>query len=193
MSSLFQDAKLTGFAEHLTTAPAQSLEKYRAIYENNRHRVYALAFWMTDNELAAEEVMSNTFERAFAGLSVEFPTLAAPLRGSAERGAPEDDSEAIDHALVAELRYAVSFSEPSLSCAPSTEVAGVRRNTKRVDLERAVVQLPPTERLVFLMHDVEAYDYSRIARLLGINELESRTALHQARLRIRELLASLQS
>jgi RNA polymerase sigma-70 factor (ECF subfamily) len=174
MSSVFQDAKLTRFAEYLTNAPAQRLDQYRTIYEDNHHRVYALAFWMTDNELAAEEVMSNTFDRAFA--------LGA-----------ENDQEAIDRALVAELRDTVSFGEPPLHCAPSTNVTEVRRNTKRVDLERAVVQLPPTERLAFLMHDVEAYDHSRIARLLGISEIESRTALHQARLRIRELLAKLHS
>jgi RNA polymerase sigma-70 factor, ECF subfamily len=65
----------------------------------------------------------------------------------------------------------------------------VRRNVRRVDLERAVVQLPATERLVFLMHDVEDYDHSRISRCVGISEEESRRALHFARLRVRELLA----
>lgn len=153
---------------------AEGLDQYRATYDENRHRVYALAFWMTDNELVAEEVMGNTFERAFA--------LGA-----------ENDPEAIDRALLAELRDIVSFEALTLKCAPSTAVAEARRNTKRVDLERSVVQLPPMERLVFLMHDVEAYDHSRIARLLGLTEIESQNALHQARLRIRELLVTLHS
>ena len=65
----------------------------------------------------------------------------------------------------------------------------VRRNTLRVDLERAVVQLPPTEKMIFLMHDVESYDHARIARTLGLSDEESRLGLHQARLRMRELLA----
>jgi DNA-directed RNA polymerase specialized sigma24 family protein len=56
-------------------------------------------------------------------------------------------------------------------------------------LERAVVQLPPTEKMIFLMHDVESYDHARIARTLGLTDEESRVGLHQARLRMRELLA----
>jgi RNA polymerase sigma-70 factor (ECF subfamily) len=65
----------------------------------------------------------------------------------------------------------------------------VRRNTLRVDLERAVIQLPNTEKMIFLMHDVEGYDHAHIARLLSITEDSSRQGLHQARLRMRELLA----
>jgi DNA-directed RNA polymerase specialized sigma24 family protein len=59
----------------------------------------------------------------------------------------------------------------------------------RVDLERAVVQLPDTEKLIFLMHDVERYDHTRIANLLGISLQSSIEGLHQSRLRMRELLA----
>jgi RNA polymerase sigma-70 factor, ECF subfamily len=53
------------------------------------------------------------------------------------------------------------------------------------------VQLPVTERLIFLLHDVESYEHSRIAKLIGISESESVYGLHQARLRMRELLAAM--
>jgi DNA-directed RNA polymerase specialized sigma24 family protein len=36
---------------------------------------------------------------------------------------------------------------------------------------------------------VESYDHARIARTLGLSDEESRLGLHQARLRMRELLA----
>ena len=39
---------------------------YREIYEENCHRIYSLSFWMTDNELVAEQLLNNTFLRAFA-------------------------------------------------------------------------------------------------------------------------------
>jgi RNA polymerase sigma-70 factor (ECF subfamily) len=77
----------------------------------------------------------------------------------------------------------------TLECDPAAKIEQVRTNTRRADLERAVVQLPSTERLVFLMHDVEGYEHPRIARTLGITEEESRYGLFQARLKIRELLA----
>jgi RNA polymerase sigma-70 factor, ECF subfamily len=145
-------------------------EKRRDIYEQNRHRVYSLAFWMTDNELAAEALSTDTFIHAF---STE----------------DEPSADAIDFALVAELRALMPLGELTLNCAPCEQVLSVRRNTLRVDLERAVVQLPSTEKLMFLMHDVEGYDHSRVARVLGVTEDESRNGVHQARLRMRELLA----
>lgn len=147
-----------------------SRESYRKIYERNRHRVYCLSFLMTDNELAAEELMIQSFCRAFT-----------------DHAEPTDDD--VDRALVAELREFMPLGNLTLQCAPCDRVLSVRRNTLRVDLERAVVQLPSTEKLAFLMHDVEGYDYARIARLLDLVEDQSRQAVHQARLRLRELLA----
>lgn len=147
-------------------------EGYKQAFQENRQRVYALAFWMTDNEVAAEELMISAFCRAFAT--------------SADPGA-----ELIDRSLLAELRQLMSIGELSLQCAPATVVSNVRRNTLRVHLERAVVQVPPTERLIFLLHDVEGYDHARIARIVGLRENDCRAGLHQARLRIRELLAAM--
>jgi RNA polymerase sigma-70 factor (ECF subfamily) len=147
-----------------------SSKSQREVYEQNRHRVYSLAFWMTDNEMSAEGLMIETFSRAFA------------LENS-------PNAEAIDRALIAELRNSVTLGVFTLNCAACDKVVSVRRNTLRVDLERSVVQLPHTERMVFLMHDVESYDHDRIARSLGITEDESRLGLHQARLRMRELLS----
>ena len=39
----------------------RSVDSYNETYELNRHRVYALAFWMTDNELDAAELMTHDF------------------------------------------------------------------------------------------------------------------------------------
>ncbi len=171
MASNIQEAKIAGLAAYLPSATEARAETYKKAYQENHHRVYALAFWMTDNEIAAEELMSATFCRAFA-------MTAAP------------DSEAIDRALLVELRELMAIGTLTLDCSPSSEVCNVRRNTKRVDLERAVVQLPITERLIFLLHDVEGYDHARVARTVGVSEEESAQGVHQARLRLRELLAA---
>lgn len=169
--STLQETNLSGFAGYVTTLPRDSATAYREVYEQNRRRIYALAFWMTDNELAAEELMTNTFCRAFA----ESGTVPTP--------------EEIDCALIVEVRREMPMGALTLDCAPCDKRRCVRRNALRVDLERAVVQLPNTEKMIFLMHDVENYDHARIARVLGFAEDESRCGLHQARLRLRELLA----
>lgn len=170
MSLSVGEATNLGFAQYLPTLSQSKVDRYREIYELNRHRVYSLAFWMTDNELVAEELMIQTFSRAFVA-------------------SHEPSGEDIDRALIAELREYVDFMPLSLRCAPCERILSVRRNTRRVDLERAVVQLPATEKMIFLMHDVERYDHARIAELLGISEDNSCQGLHQARLRVRELLA----
>ncbi len=171
MASNIQEAKIAGIAAYLPSATEARAETYKKAYQENRHRVYALAFWMTDNEIAAEELMSATFCRAFAST-------------------PALDGEAIDRALIAELRELMAIGSLTLECAPSHQIRNVRSNTKRVDLERALVQLPVTERLIFLLHDVEGYDHARVARTVGVSEQESAQGLHHARLRLRELLAS---
>jgi len=148
-----------------------SAEGYRDTYEQNRHRVYALAFWMTDNELVAEELMSEVFSRAF--ISEVLPT-----------------AQEIDRVLVRELRKRFTLGPLTLKCAPCSEIKAARRNTLRAELERAIVQLPATEKLIFLMHDVEGYDHARIAATVGLSVNQSICGLHQARLRIRELLAT---
>ena len=165
-----QEAKMFGFATYMPAIMQRTVDSYCETYEQNRHRVYALSFWMTDNELDAAELMTRTFCRAFA--KGDSPT-----------------AEQIDGCLISILREYMPLGLLTLACSPSDRALSVRRNTMRVDLERALVQLPPTEKMIFLMHDVEGYDHARIARTLGLSDEESRVGLHQARLRMRELLA----
>jgi RNA polymerase sigma-70 factor, ECF subfamily len=170
MSLSIGEATNLGFSQYAPALLQSQVDKYREIYELNRHRVYSLSFWMVDNELIAEELMIQSFSRAFAA-------------------SPEPSADEIDAALITELREYVDFCPLSLQCAACDRVLSVRSNTRRVELERAVVQLPATEKMIFLMHDLEGYDHARIANLLGITSDSSCEGLHQARLRVRELLA----
>lgn len=149
--------------------PAVPKSEHDAIYRENCHRIYSRAFWMTDNELAAERLSANTFLRAFAGEG-------------------EGATEQIDEAFIAEMREIEPVGPLTLKCAEARTGQSIRGRMKRIHLERAVVQLPATEKLVFLMHDVEGYAHSRISRLLGIAADESRMALHQARMHVRNLV-----
>jgi RNA polymerase sigma-70 factor (ECF subfamily) len=171
MSDTIQ-AKISTFAAAFAQGTAANISEFKKVYETNRHRVYSFAFWMTDNELAAEELSDATFRRAFGFSS-----------------APSE--EIVDRLLLAEVRELMPVGVLTLDCPVSTEVESIRSNVKRVHLERAVVQVPATERLIFVMHDGEGYSHERIARTLGISEGESCQGLHQARLRIRELVSKM--
>ncbi len=171
MASTLQNVAISDFANFIPGI-APSTEQYKSIYEGNRHRVYALSFWMTDSELKAEQLLEATFVRAFA-----------------ENDSPTE--EQIDNALIAQLRDEYAVGTLTLKCAGATKVLNARENMKRVHLELAVVQLPATEKLIYLMHDGEGYSHARVAQALGISVPQSKEGLHQARLRIRELVVDM--
>jgi len=170
MASSLQSAidRITTYVPALETRKT----RYNEIYRQNCDRIYSLAFWMTDNELTAEALSSNTFLRAFAN-------------------ADEPASEQIDRAFLAEVREFTIVGTLTLNCAACHDTQSIHGNVKRIHLERAVVQLPATEKLIFLMHDVEGYEHEKISRLLGISEEESRFGVHQARVQIRNLIAKM--
>ena len=172
MSTIVQPLGLTGFAGWNTATGTKTLERLEAIYEANRHRIYSLAFWMTDNELSAEEISTRVFCRVFSRET-------------------EPSVESIDNMLLHEFRELMPIGQLTLKAAPVAETS-LGRNLKRIHLERSIVQVPSTERLAFLLHDVEGYDHWRIANLLGISREESQLAVHQARLFIREAAANMQ-
>src|ERR1700734_886578 len=50
----------------ISQAAKQSAEQQqRDVYESHRHRAFSLAFYMTGNEMEAEEILATTFLRAF--------------------------------------------------------------------------------------------------------------------------------
>jgi len=58
----------------------------------------------------------------------------------------------------------------------------------RLALEKAIAELPPGYRTVFVLHDVEGYEHEEISGLLGVTVGTSKSQLHKARMRLRELL-----
>src|SRR5437588_3295243 len=145
MATIIQETKLASLAGCFPRLANAGMLELEEAYEANRHRVYALSFWMTDNEITADELTRNIFLRVF--MSSQAPS-----------------ADAIDRALIAELREQGTLGVLTLDCDGCSEVVNVRRNLLRVDLERAVVQLPRTERLAFLLHDVENYGHAHIGR-----------------------------
>lgn len=170
MASSIWNAKITGFATEIP-AVASRKEACKAIYQEHQSRIYNLAFYLTDNEITAESLSASVFATTFA-------QTVTP------------SAEVLDRALVKELNGSVEIGRLTLNEPVCEKASNARRNVKRAVLERAVVALPATERLIFLMHDVEGYDHSRIARTLNINTDESKRGLHQARLAIRRLVST---
>jgi DNA-directed RNA polymerase specialized sigma24 family protein len=166
----FADVNIPGFVAYANAAgfcleglKVQAKADFKKIYEENRDRVYSLAFWMTDSEIEAEGISTRVFLKSFH-----------------HRG----------EILIAEFREIAPIGNLTLNTKVETNKT-ISGNTKRIHLERAVVQLPMTERLAFMLHDVEGYDHARISKLIGVSEEESMRAVFHARNKVRELVAKM--
>jgi DNA-directed RNA polymerase specialized sigma24 family protein len=145
----------------------------RDVYESHRHRIFSLAFHMTGNELEAERLLTDSFVRAF-------------------QADPKPDSSVIDSALIAGLRS--HFSLTAAAPAPISSSAGIDgTNVRRTDLEEAIRELPPIERLAFLLRDVEGYSPESISELLQMPKAEINRTLFSARIRLRSILTDLKT
>ena len=94
-----------------------------------------------------------------------------------------------------------SFSQLSLDepCSGNTDAKPFRReygtrdrrlagSIDRIALIQAIRDLPEGYRTVFLLHEVEGYEHKEIAAFLGCSTGNSKSQLHKAKMRIRELL-----
>ncbi len=158
-------------AMRLSQDAEQSLEQQqRDVYESHRHRTFSLAFYMTGNEIEAEEILATTFIRAF-------------------QQSESPDGFAVDSALLGELseRFPLKKEEPPAVISPGNFSHG---NVRRPDLEAAVHSLPANERVLFLLRDVEGYSAAAIARLLDLPEAQVQRGCFSARIRLSQILAA---
>lgn len=147
-------------------------DRQRDVYESHRHRVFSLSFYMTGSEIEAEELLQETFIAAFSRTA-------------------EPDQAAVDSAMLEEMKSRMLLEEAETLPIPQGVHLPRSRNILRADLEEAVRCLPPQERLVFLLMDVEGYSPTRIAELLNMTSSDViRTAI-RARLRLRAEIASI--
>ncbi len=155
----------------VTEAAERSVEqRQRDVFESHRHRAFSLAFYMTGNEIEAEEILAKTFVRAFR--KVRSRTVFKWIRLSCR--------VAKRFSLRQEQSAAVIPQGPGLGCA----------NVHRNDLEAAILGLPANERLVFLLRDVEGYSPEAAARLLEVPLPQIERTAFSARLHLRQTLVA---
>ncbi len=145
-------------------------QQQRDVYDSHRHRTFSIAFYMTGNELEAENILSETFVSAFRSTSVP-------------------DASVIDDSLLKALEARFEMA-PSPGAVEDCGASLAGRNVRRTDLEESLLLLPPRERLVFLLNDVEGYPTQKTASLLGCGTLDVQRLLIAARIRLRNAIAT---
>ncbi len=155
---------------------------FEQLYRRQVGRVHALCLRMAGDPIAAEELTQEVFVRAWRKLG--------SFRGDSAFGTWLH-SLAVREVLgdrrtnVRRLARVVPVEDPA-----TLPGAGRRQSpAAALDLERCLGALPERARQVFVLHDVEGYRHTEIARLMGTTEGTSKGQLHRARKLLREALA----
>ena len=106
------------------------------------------------------------------------------LDGAAEPGRPAVEPERF---LPAGHRWAGHWASPPRSCGDVPEERLLSAET-RAEVGRAVELLPPAQRAVITLRDVEGMTAAETCELLELTEGNQRVLLHRARSRVRRAL-----
>ena len=163
---------------------------FERLYRMHNRRVYSLCLRMVGNTAEAEDLTQEAFLQLFRKIS--------SFRG--ESAFSTWLHRLSVNVVLMKLRKK-RMPETSLEEAtePDEESGGPRRDfgtadlqltgsVDRVNLQRAVEQLPPGYKAIFVLHDVQGYEHNEIAEIMGCSIGNSKSQLHKARMRLRELL-----
>ena len=158
------------------------MEAFETVYRQHAPRIYALATRMAGSQDEGEDLLQEIFLQAHRKL--------ASFKGDAALGTWLYRL-AVTHCLdfvrsrQAKMRKVTDTLDADAAAQPMA-----RRETPiaKIDLERAVAQLPAGCREAFVLHDVEGYDHREVAEMLGIAEGTSKSQVFKARMKLRGLL-----
>ena len=166
-------------------AAGGDLSAFEVLYERHNRRVYSLCLRMTQNVAEAEDLAQEAFIQlfrkvgSFRGESA-FTTWLHRLTVN----------QVLMHFRKRGVRLEQTTDDGDV---PVQVVAGTGNPNQmpvvdRIALDRAIAQLPPGYRTVFVLHDVEGHEHEEIARMLGCSVGTSKSQLHKARMKLRTLL-----
>lgn len=178
-------------AELIGRARARDEAALRAIMQANNRRLYRLARGILRNDSEAEDVVQETYVRAFthldgfrgeSGLSTWLSRIAInEALGRVRSQKPHVDLSALPEATIA----AQIIQFPLSSVAGDPEKSMAQREIQRV-VEHAIDELPDDFRMVFIARIMEGMSIEETAALLGVKPETVKTRLHRARAMLRE-------
>lgn len=186
-SATSSEAEIAPLSDHALTIAAAGgdMGAFEQLYERHNRRVYSVCLRMTQNAAEAEDLAQEVFIQLFRKIG--------SFRG-------ESAFTTWLHRLTVN-QVLMHFRKRSVKLERTTEegdtpvqiVRGTENPDKmpvldRISLERALKQLPPGYRSVFVLHDIEGHDHAEIAKMIGVAVGTSKSQLHKARMKLRRLL-----
>ena len=170
-------------------------DAFQQLYDMHKRRVFALCVRMLRSPEQAEDLMQETFLQVYRKLHTfrgesAFTTwlhrvaVNKILMYLRDKSLPEISLE--------EWGNPTEWDGSSRRDGPQKELSArdqtLHGTTDRVDLERAIGQLPPGYRMIFVLHEIEGYEHHEIAEIFDCSIGNSKSQLHKARMKVRVLL-----
>jgi RNA polymerase sigma-70 factor (ECF subfamily) len=185
-----QSAKMMAEAEAIRLAQVGNAAAFDFLYQLHSRRVYALCLRMVRNPSDAEDLLQEAFLQLFRKIGT--------FRGESAFST-WFHRMTVNVVLMRLRKKALPIASLEETTEPDEETGGPRKDigapdlrlsaaVDRVNLERSVEKLPPGYRTVFVLHDVQGYEHNEIADIMGFSVGNSKSQLHKARTRLRELL-----
>jgi RNA polymerase sigma-70 factor (ECF subfamily) len=170
-------------------AQAGDEEAFATLFRQHKSRVYSVCLLMTKDVAEAEDLTQEAFLQVFRTIGT--------FRGDAAFSTWLYRI-AVNTVLMKLRRRkspaAISLDEPVNADSPSLhrdfgkndpDLSGA---VDRIALRRAIEELPEGCRKIFALHEVEGYQHHEIAELLDCSIGNSKSQLHKAKLKLRDLL-----
>jgi RNA polymerase sigma-70 factor, ECF subfamily len=185
-----QDADGLPEAEAIRLAQLGDPAAFERLYQLHSRRVYALCLRMLHNPTEAEDSTQDAFLQLFRKIQSfrgesSFSTWLHRLTANIvlmrfrKKNHPQISLEATCEGDEENGRPPMEFGATDLRLSGLID---------RVNLQRAIEQLPPGYREMFILHDIEGYQHHEIAQIMGCSAGNSKSQLHKARMRLRRLL-----
>jgi RNA polymerase sigma-70 factor, ECF subfamily len=163
---------------------------FERIYRLHSRKVYTLCLRMVGDPTDAEDLTQDVFLQLFRKIHTfrgesAFSTwlhrmsVNVVLMRFRKKSRPEESLEAITNPEQEGGAPSREFGAPDL------RLHGV---LDRITLETAINELPPGYKTMFILHDVQGYNHDEIAEIFGCTVGNSKSQVHKARARLRELL-----
>jgi RNA polymerase sigma-70 factor (ECF subfamily) len=187
-SDLNSTARLDSDLDLVKRAQQGDSDAFASLFHAHKARIYSVCLRMTNNTAEAEDLTQDAFLQVFRKLCtfrgdsalstwlyrIAVNTVLMHFRKKALRQISLDEPYNQDARLV---RREYGGRDGRLT-----------GSVDRIALTRAIKELPAGYRTIFLLHEVEGYEHQEIAELLDCSVGNSKSQLHKAKLRIRELL-----
>jgi RNA polymerase sigma-70 factor (ECF subfamily) len=184
--------------EVVSAARKGNQDAFAALYEYHRVRVMARAQQIVKNSADAEDITNLTFAQAFSKLHqfkgdsrfstwiYRIATNAALMSLRTSKYKPEF----VSLEEMRETRTKQRFGEDTLTDSKYEETHDERleKVPERIDLERAIEQLPKGYKQAMVLHGVLDYEHHEIADITGKTVGCSKSQFAKARQKMRQML-----